>query len=59
MLSGNGVMAKRIPMKGGDEYDALTKRSRKFFMWSRGQIKKIKRGYNKRFRKAGKIIDNE
>ena len=40
-------------MKGGDEYDALT-RSRKFYMWSKGQLKKIKRGYNKRFRKAAR-----
>jgi hypothetical protein len=48
---------KRIPMKGGDEYDGLNKRSRKFYSWSKGQIKKIKRGYNKRFRKAGKKIN--
>ena len=51
------LMSKKIPMKGGDEYDALSKKSRKFYMWSKGQLKKIKRGYNKRFRKAGKNID--
>ena len=50
-------MSKRIPMKGGDEYDALSKNSRKFYMWSKGQLKKIKRGYNKRFRKEGKKLD--
>ncbi len=44
-------MTKKIPMKGGDEYDALSKNSRKFYMWSKGQLKKIKRGYNKRLRK--------
>jgi hypothetical protein len=40
-------------MKGGDEYDALCK-SRKFFLWKVGQLKKIKRAYNKRFRKYNK-----
>jgi len=46
-------MTKRIPMKGGDEYDGLTK-ARKFYMWKAGQLKKIKRAYNKRFRKHTK-----
>ena len=46
---------KRIPMKGGDEYDALTK-SRKWYKYldRSGFVKKIKRQYNKRFRKHGK-----
>ena len=48
-------MTKRIPMKGGDEYDGLTK-ARKFYMWKRGQLKKIKRAYNKRFRKHTKEL---
>ena len=48
-------MTKRIPMKGGDEYDGLTK-ARKFYLWKRGQLKKIKRAYNKRFRKYNKEI---
>ena len=48
-------MAKRIPMKGGDEYDALTK-ARKFYLWKTGQVKKIKRAYNKRFRKHTKEL---
>jgi len=51
-------MSKKIPMKGGDEYDGLSKNSRKFYMWSKGQLKKIKRGYNKRFRKEGKKLDD-
>ena len=46
-------MNKRIPMKGGYEYDGLTK-SRKS-----GQLKKIKRAYNKRFRKYSKEIKDE
>ena len=49
--------SNKIPMKGGDEYDGLSKGSRKFYIWSRGQLKKIKRGYNKRFRKEGKKLD--
>ena len=46
---------ERIPMSGGDEWDALSKRSRKFYGWGRGTLKKIKRRYNKRFRKKGKM----
>ena len=51
-------MTKRIPMKGGDEYGGLTK-ARKFYLWKRGQLKKIKRAYNKRFRKHNKEIKDE
>jgi capsid portal protein len=43
-------MNKRIPFKGGDEFDGLTK-ARRFLLWKRGQLKRIKRAYNKRFRK--------
>lgn len=42
-------------MSGGDEWDALSKRSRKFYNWSTGELKKIKRRYNKRFRKQAKM----
>tara|TARA_B110000483_G_scaffold239073_1_gene316895 strand:- start:413 stop:616 length:204 start_codon:yes stop_codon:yes gene_type:complete len=55
---GQKEMSERIPMKGGDEYDALTK-ARKFYKWKAGQVKRIKRAYNKRFRKQGKDIDDE
>ena len=55
---GEVIMGKRIPMKGGDEYDGLTK-SRKFHLWKSGQLKKIKRAYNKRFRKYNKEIKDE
>ena len=51
-------MTKRIPMKGGDEYDGLTK-ARRFHIWKSGQLKKIKRAYNKRFRKHIKEINDE
>lgn len=46
-------MGKRIPLRGGEEYDALTK-ARRFYQWRPGALKDIKRGYNKRFRKAWK-----
>ena len=51
-------MTKRIPMKGGDEYDGLTK-ARKCYRGKRGQLKKIKRAYNKRFRKHNKERKDE
>ena len=51
-------MNKRIPMKGGDEYDALSK-SRKFLRLKSGQIKKIKLAYNKRFRRYSRRINHE
>jgi hypothetical protein len=50
-------MPKRIPMKGGDEYGALTK-ARKFYLWKAGQLKKIKRAYNKRLRKRNKEVND-
>ena len=50
-------MTKRLPLKGGDEYDALSK-ARKFIRWKSGQLKKIKRAYNKRFRKHTKDRDD-
>ena len=43
---------KRIKLIGGDEYDALTK-AKKYYHWKPGERKKIKRRYNKRFRKYG------
>lgn len=45
--------SNRIPLKGGDEFDALTK-SRRYYKWARGQLKKIKRGYNKRVRRTAR-----
>ena len=46
---------KRIPLKGGDEFDALTP-ARKWYVYltRAGVVKKIKKQYNKRFRKHGK-----
>ena len=41
----------KIGMKGGDEYDALTK-AKQYYGWKPGTRKKIKRKYNKRQRKT-------
>ena len=45
-------------MKGGDEDDGLTK-GRRFLHWKTGQLKKIKRAYNKRFRKYSKRMKKD
>ena len=46
----------KIKMNAGAEYDALTS-ARKFYCYltKSGVVKKIKRQYNKRFRKQGKV----
>ena len=41
------------PLKGGDEYDALTK-ARKYYSFGRKALKIIKRRYNKRVRRRAK-----
>ena len=46
------TMKTRIKMKGGDEFDALSKKAKKYYHWKPGERKKIKRGYNKRLRKC-------
>ncbi len=47
-------MAKRIPMKTGDEYDAFTWWKR-YCHWRPGERKRIKRGYNRRARRLAKM----
>lgn len=47
---------KRIKMKGGDEYDALSSKSKDLFKWRPGIRKKLKRKYNKRFRKIDSYL---
>ena len=44
---------KLIPLKTADEYDAFTK-WRSVYIWKPGQIKSIKRRYNKRVRRLSK-----
>lgn len=48
----------RIPLKGGAEWDALTK-ARKYYVYlqSAGVVKSIKKQYNKRLRKKQKQFD--
>ncbi|WP_414130171.1 hypothetical protein [Rhizobium jaguaris] len=38
----------------GDEHNAFSRRSRRMLAWGRGELKKIKRGFWKRQRKAAK-----
>jgi hypothetical protein len=48
-------MAKgELPLKGGGEYDALT-RWKRFLNWRSGVRAEIKRKFNKRVRKAAKL----
>ncbi len=44
-------MKGEVPMKTGDEYDALT-RWRRFLHWRAGDRKDIKRGFRRRVRRA-------
>jgi hypothetical protein len=46
---------ERIPLKGGEEFDALTKaRTLYVYLTRSGIVKSIKKKYNKRFRRNGK-----
>ncbi|MBP0492137.1 hypothetical protein [Roseomonas indoligenes] len=47
----------RIPTISGDERDAFTRVSRRLLYWRPGELRRIKRGYWKRFRKAGKALE--
>ena len=44
---------RKDPLKGGDEYDALTG-ARRYYHFCAGTLKRIKRQYNKRVRQSGK-----
>jgi hypothetical protein len=46
--------AKRIPMINGDEYDALTA-AKRYYHWRPGDRKRIKRGYQRRFRQSVRV----
>lgn len=53
-------MTKRIPLKSGDEYDALTRARRYLVYLTRpGVAKRIKRAYNRRFRRVVKQDTNK
>ena len=48
---------KRIPLKGGDEHDAFSKRGRRGnkHLARRGVTRWIKRKYNRRFRRMARL----
>ena len=48
-------MKRSIPMRGADEYDALTS-WRRCYSWKKGVLKKIKRRFNKRERANGRVM---
>lgn len=43
----------------GDECDAFSRRSRHLLHWRRGELRKIKRSFSKRMRKAAKARLNQ
>lgn len=45
----------RLPLISGDEADAFSRRWRRWVKWRPGQIKRLKRAYAKRVRRAGKV----
>lgn len=47
-------MIGRIPFISGDEWDALSRRSKGLLSWRRGERRKIKRGYRRRERRLGR-----
>lgn len=47
-----------IPLKGGDEQDALTG-AKQFYRWRPGVRVRIKRQFNKRFRKTGRRVTDD
>ena len=49
------MMGHREKLKGGDEWDALCRRSRRILLWKPGQVKAIKRIFNKRQRREAKL----
>ena len=46
-------MKRDIPLKSGDEYDAFTT-WRKYYHWAPGQLREIKRKFNRRSRRVAK-----
>ena len=48
-------MEHRLPLKSGDEFDALT-RWRRYLHWEPGERRRIKRAYRKRARREQKDV---
>lgn len=45
----------RIPLRGGDEQDALSRRAKRLLRWRAGQRKRCKRSYQRRLRRVGRL----
>lgn len=45
----------RIPFRGGDEHDALSRRAKRLLRWRAGQRKRCKRSYQRRLRRVGRL----
>jgi len=54
------MTSRRIPLKGGDEYNILTD-ARKLYKYTEkpGVCKAVKKKYNKRLRQVNKEVDYE
>tara|TARA_R110000823_G_C15629625_1_gene468542 strand:+ start:342 stop:515 length:174 start_codon:yes stop_codon:yes gene_type:complete len=52
------VKTKRVPLKGGEEHDMLT-RWRRFVKHTAGKAKAAKRSYNKRLRKTARSEEKD
>jgi hypothetical protein len=48
-------LAARIPFRGGDEHDALSRRAKRLFLWRAGARKRCKRSYQRRLRRVGRL----
>lgn len=45
---------KRIPLINANEMDAFHRIARRMFHWKRGELRAVKRGYARRFRRKAK-----
>lgn len=49
-----GVMLGNRGDRGGDERSAFSRRARRMLRWRRGELRRLKRAFSKRARKAGR-----
>lgn len=49
------MMGHREKLSGGDEWDALSHRAKRFYFWRAGMRKLAKRKFNKRIRRLAKV----
>lgn len=48
------MIPHRLPLKSGDEQDALSRRAKGYLRWRPGERKAIKRGYQRRMRQIAR-----